>query len=250
MQDCCTLDTARRLDIRTKLLLGFGGGVAALVLTSPSALGLLAFAATVYALRHGRPRPVIVLNLALVLFALAYFGAIEALGAVIESFRQPLAATSLSPFLRGAIVANLMLVVGLTMKFSDLREALDRWPLPPPLRVLALIAARCIPSLMKDLALIRDAVLLRRPTWSRAVLPLALVGAPRLIAMPLVVGALRTSDELAVAAELKGVELRPAPREGRRTESWRDVKTIAVAVLVLLVACGVHVADRLGGFSP
>ncbi len=188
---------AAGLDVRVKLLLCFAGSILSIALSSPAGLGLLVLLSTLLAL--GAARPVTILKVYLfatimMLFALG-FSALIAL-AVPDMMRWN--AFSLSvPFLRMLVSVNLLLALALSTPVRELFARLQALRLPGWLYVPLSVAVRFIPTFLGDCAQIRDAARLRPGR--------GLAGLWRGMVVPLIFRILYSADDLAMAAELKGI---------------------------------------------
>jgi len=188
---------AARLDVRTKLLLCIAGSVAAIILSSPLSLGLLVALSTALALGAARPATIFkvyLLSTIMMLFSIACSALIGL--AVPNLMRWDVFSLSV-PFLRMLISINLLLMLSLSTPVQELFTRLQASRLPGWLQIPLSVAIRFIPSFLVDCAQIRDAARLR-PSKS-------LIGMWRGIAVPLIFRTLHSADDLAIAAELKGI---------------------------------------------
>jgi len=220
---------AAGLDVRIKLLLCISGSIVTIALSSPVSLGFLVVASGVLALGAARPLTIgkVYLFATLMLTFALGFSALISL-AVPGLIRWN--AFSLSvPFLRMLISVNLLLVLALSTPVQMLFRRLQSWRLPVWVQVPLSVAVRFVPSFMNDCAQIRDAVRLRpgkglRRFW-------------RGMAVPLVFRMLYSADDLAMAAELKGIgsAVRGDVSNGEGV-GRRDIVVLALAALVICAA--------------
>lgn len=188
---------ASGLDVRIKLLLCFCGSVMAIALSSPLSLGFLAAVSSLLALGAARPSTiarVYAFAILMLAFALGFSGLISL--AVPGLMRWD--AFSLSvPFLRMLVSINLLLVLALSTPVQTLFNRMQVWRLPVWVHVPLSVAVRFVPSFISDCAQIRDAARLRPGKGLRSLW--------RGMVVPLVFRMLYSADDLAMAAELKGI---------------------------------------------
>ncbi len=190
---------AAGLDVRLKLLLCFAGSVLSIVLSSPAGLGLLAGAGTLLALGAARPATILkvyVLTTAMLLMALGFSALI---GLAVPGMVRWDAFSLSVPFLRMLVSVNLLLVLALSTPVRELFTRLQSLRLPAWLYVPLSVAVRFIPSFLGDCAQIRDAARLRPGR--------GIAGLWRGLVVPLIFRILYSADDLAMAAELKGIGL-------------------------------------------
>lgn len=188
---------ASGLDVRVKLLLCFTGSLFSIGLSSPVSLGLLVLCSTLLALGAARAATIAktyAFVTVMMGFTLCFSGLISL--AVPGLMRWN--AYSLSvPFLRMLITVNLLLVLALSTPVQVLFNRLQSWRLPVWVHIPISVAIRFVPSFMNDCRQIRDAARLRPGK--------GLARLWRGMAVPLVFRMLYSAEDLAVAAELKGI---------------------------------------------
>lgn len=220
---------ASSLDVRVKLLLCLSGSVMCIALSSPLSLGFLAAVSTGLALGAARPSTigkVYFFAFLMLSFALGFSALISL--AVPGLMRWN--AFSLSvPFLRILVSINLLLVLALSTPVQILFNRLQAWRLPTWVHVPLSVAVRFVPSFISDCAQIRDAARLRpgkglKRYW-------------RGMVVPLVFRMLYSADDLAMAAELKGIgAVRKGRVPGGSRLGRRDITVVALAALVFCAA--------------
>jgi energy-coupling factor transport system permease protein len=114
----------------------------------------------------------------------------------------------LIPFLRMLALLHAVMPLALSIRLRDALALMKRWRVPRTLYLPLAVTIRFVPGLVHDFRQMRDCLRLRGYRgWS--------VLRPRLWLLPVVFRSLHLSDELAVAAELKGIGYgrvaRPAP---------------------------------------
>lgn len=114
-------------------------------------------------------------------------------------------AVFLVPFLRVIILINVVLALALSSQIQVILTSLRSLHLPLFIYLPAVVMVRFIPGFMNDIKLIRQSLKVR----GYGINPFTLTFHPflttRLLFVTIVIRALRSSDELAVAAELKGI---------------------------------------------
>jgi len=195
----------RRLDVRTKMAISISASLAVMVLSQPWSLGLLVMASGLYALALRRFKLVLIC-----------YGAVLFLGGMAVLFMHGLhwvwpkaSATRypdlVVPFLRTGVMINVMLALALSSNIQSILTALKSLRLPFCIYIPAAVMVRFIPDFIEDVRQIAETVRIRgyRLTpWLLGRRPLLAV---RLLLAPILFRALRTSDELGMAAELKGI---------------------------------------------
>lgn len=220
---------AAGLDARVKLLLCFAGSVAAIALSSPLSLGVLVFSSTALAL--GAARPAIIFKV--YLFSLLMLSMALGFTALISLALPGLMrwdAFSLSvPFLRMLVSVNLLLSLALSTPVRDIFARLQAMRLPNWLHIPLSVAIRFVPTFLSDCKQVRDAARLRPGR-----------GVSRMwrgLAVPLIFRMLHSADDLATAAELKGIGATKRNISGALPcLGQRDRAVLAAAVLMLCAA--------------
>lgn len=149
-----------------------------------------------------------------------------------------------APFLRLGIMVNMVLAMGMNTSLTGLTNTLSKACLPGFIKLPLIILVRFVPTFFCDMQQLREAVRirfrgqggfrfwLRHPVlWSR------------ILFMPLIVRLIRSGDELAVAAELKGLSTKTRFSE----EPVRITRTdgLALGVLVIVLAAAVVLYEVL-----
>ena len=133
------------------------------------------------------------------------------------------------PFLRMLISVNLLLMLSLSTPVQELFNRLRVARLPSWLQIPLSVAIRFIPTFLGDCAQIRDAARLRPGK--------GLAGMWRGMVVPLIFRVLYSADDLAMAAELKGINAAQKTRsETLPSLQQRDYVLLAVAFVALCAA--------------
>ncbi len=236
------------LDARTKMFVGVAASLSVIFLNTPQSLGFLAAASGAYLLVLRRFALAGVCYLFLLLMAGAALGFMWLMHGIWPRMAEPDLARFSIPFLRTLVLANVVLALALSSRIQAVLAALRALRLPVWLFVPTAVMIRFIPSFLKDIKEVRESM----KTRGYGSGPAALFSRPmltvRLLFMPLVVRALRTSDELGVAAELKGVGNRNAASCYRPQRfSGRDLAVACGALCVLTAAFLLQSGPSLSG---
>ena len=144
------------------------------------------------------------------------------------------------PFLRGAVMLNVVLPLALTCRIQELLTALKSLRLPFCIYIPGAVMIRFIPTFMNDIRQVAETLKIRGYNLGFGEMcrhPFMML---RLLFAPLLFRSLRTSVELGIAAELKGLEAggRFVPfRAGAWTRRDTVLVVLAVAAAVLALYC-------------
>ena len=145
------------------------------------------------------------------------------------------------PFLRSAVMLNVVLPLALASRIQALLTALKGLRLPFCVYLPGAVMIRFIPTFMNDVRQVAETLKIRGCSLGPGEMfrhPLMML---RLLLAPLLFRSLRTSEELGIAAELKGLEAggRFVPFR-RRQWSARDTALVVLAVAVVAAALYCH----------
>lgn len=217
------------LDVRVKMLLCFTGSIVSVALSSPLSLGLLTLLTTAMALGAARAGTILRLYTLNVLMFVFAIGSAALIGLAVPSLTRWNMFSMAVPFLRMLVSMNLLLAFALSTPVQVLFARLQDLRLPAWLFIPLSVAVRFVPTFLGDCAQIRDAARLR-PGKGPA-------GLWRGLAVPLVFRMLHSADDLAVAAELKGIgAAKRASKRGQPKLSTRDGVALALAGWAVLLA--------------
>ena len=146
------------------------------------------------------------------------------------------------PFMRGAVMLNVVLPLALTCRVQALLTALKGLRLPFCVYLPGAVMIRFIPTFMDDVRQVSETLKIRGYRLG----PGSMIRHPlmtlRLLFTPLLFRSLRASEELGIAAELKGLEYGGRFVPFRRSVwSWRDTLLVTLAVGVCALALYCHV---------
>lgn len=234
-----------RLDARTKMTISLLGSVAVMVLANPVALGLLLAASLGYALTLRRWRMLLACHAGIAAMLCVAYGLMHVMHLAVPRMSPLEPVRLLVPFLRLAIMVNVVLALALSTRVQAMLSTLKSLRLPFCVYIPTAVMVRFVPSFVADVRQVSETL----KTRGYRVNPLFLLRHPllsvRLLFVPLVFRALRAADELGIAAELKGLgyadRLRPCRTVHLARRDWA-----AMATALVLVAAGVGLQLRAG----
>ena len=237
---------AASADARAKIAVSTLASVLTIYLTTPEAQGILFLFSAFYALSIRRPL------LLLVCYAIVSCMLLMALGcAEIVRFFAPKmpaypAATMLVPFLRLLVMVNVLLPLAFATRLQSLLSSLKGFHLPFCLYIPLAVMLRFIPTFVADMRQIAEALRIRgyRLSWKQFVLHPVLT--LRFVTVPLLFRSLKASEDLGIAAELKGLGVGRVMRP-YTLPVWkrRDSCLVgaALAVGILAVVCNSYLGS-------
>lgn len=221
----------RQLDARTKLAVTAAAAILT-VASSGMVAQLVIFAVTLmYALLLKRPGLIAVLyGLMAVMMAIA---ALCALGfQVWFPGLGGLSAKSLFiPFLRGLSMMNVVMALALTTRVEDLLLTLERMRLPFCIFLPTAVMLRFIPTFANDIKQVWETLRIKGWPLGPAMITLHPILSARLILAPILFRALKSSETLGVAAELKGM----GARERTIRSDLKSLGTLDITVLTTVL---------------
>lgn len=224
-----------RLDVRTKMLISVLAAVVVIILSEIWLLTSLAAITLSYVLISKRYTPVATAYALFAALWLMAFAFMHGMSLALPRFGYPDLQSLFAPFLRSLVLLNTLLAMALSSRIQGIMSSLKALRLPYWLYIPAAAMIRFIPAFIEDIKQIVESLEIkgyRRSTWFLLRHPL--VGL-RLLFIPLLFRALRTSDELGMAAELKGIGYsRRVTRLHSDRLGWRDALIGSLAALVTL----------------
>ena len=219
---------AGSIDPRVKLTLCIVGSLGTIAMKSPYSLGLILAASTAMALTAARPRTIVQVLIFTTVMMLVSLGCSWLISlAVPDLFHWD--ALSLSvPFLRMLVVVTLLMLLALSTPAQVVSRLLQYMKIPGFLQLPLSVIIRFIPSFMDDCKQIGEAARLR-PGRSFML-------AWRSLVVPLIFRTLASADDLAVAAELKGMSALRRPTLPSLGKLRRLDYIILFSALIILCA--------------
>jgi energy-coupling factor transport system permease protein len=193
-----------RLNGFTKIGLCIALSIVTLVIDDAAALGILLLGSSIFALTQMRIKILGIVYLLVLLMGGLSMASAWGLAKVFGMGDYSLF-TMVNPFMRILIVLQVVLVVALSTSPQEMLINLKSIKLPRMLYLPVLVMLRFIPSFINDLRQIGESL----KTRGLRITPLSVLLHPvltmRRSVFPLIFRAFRSSDELAIASELKGV---------------------------------------------
>lgn len=238
------LSPVHRLDVRTKIAITLATSLTVIFIGSPQALILLVAASLGYVLGVGRPGPVAIVYAALLAMWCMAYGFMHLVHAIWAQAPEPELFRIMVPFLRSMVMVNVILAIALSSSIQGVLTTLKSLRLPLVIYIPTAVMVRFIPLFMADIRQIREALRTRghdgtiRGFFKNPLLTL------RLIFVPIVFRALRSADELGMAAELKGVGYgRNITMYRERHLTRRDYAAFAAALIFIAAGVALHLLD-------
>lgn len=233
------------IDVRAKIAVSLLASAVTVALSNPVALLGLFGASLLYAL--GMRRPVA----QTVAYAVVAFMFLMALGwvALLHWLFPPLPAAEFdslgTPFLRALTMVNVLLPMAFTCRVQALLTSLKSLHLPFCLYIPAAVMIRFIPAFLFDIRQVLENLRIRgfRMTPGACLCHPVLMG--RLLFTPMLFRALKTSEELGIAAEFKGLGYGGGLCPYRRLK-WKRADTLLLAAALLAAGLAVACALWLG----
>lgn len=236
------------LDVRTKLLLCVLSSLSAVILHSPLALTPLLAGSVVYALTTKKTKGILAAYLVVSIMLGISMTFMVLLGMAWPELTEMKLKCLLVPFFRIVLMLNVVLVLAFTSRTQPLQTALKSLHIPTMIYIPTAIMIRFIPTFFNDTEQVIQNLNIRGYPLTPRTLFLHPLQSMQHLFVPLVFRALRSSDDLAVAAELKGVSISNAIASHRKQIfSLRD--RVVSGLALALVACAFAIQARYGGFS-
>ncbi len=236
------------LDVRTKLFLCVLSSLSAIILSSPLALAPLLAVSALYALSSKNIKKILIAYVVIFLMLGVSTIFIVLLRLVCPELAAMEFRNFLTPFLRIILMLNVVLGLALSSRVQSLLMALKSLRLPSLIYIPTSVMIRFIPTFLNDAKQVLQALKIRGYPLTPRTMFMHPLHSLRVLFVPLVFRALRSSDDLAMAAELKGVGLSNSIVPYRQqTLQSRDLAVSAFAVL--LATASFTIQAYHGGFS-
>ena len=237
---------AASLDARLKLLLCAGVSVATIAFSSAWSLMLLLAGATALALSATTLRMIVLVWLASSGMMLMTTGFSWLLSlAVPGMFTWDVLRMSV-PYLRMLVVVMLLLSLALSTPVQVVIEKLNAARLPGVLSTPLGVAIRFIPTFIHDVKQVTESLKMRGYRLNPWTITRHPARSMRLLLTPLLFRSLRTSEDLGVAAELKGLGMGEKLTPYRK-RAWTSRDSLLLAAALLVVTGAIACQYTLGG---
>lgn len=215
-----------------------------LYLKSQAALGLVFIVSAVYLTAEVKLALIWKVYALLAVFALIALGSLWVLFQIFPMMQMSARGGGLTiaaPFLRMAVMINMVLAMGMNTSLTGLTNTLNRAYLPGFLKLPLIVLVRFVPTFFSDIRQLREAVRIRfrgqSNFWFWLRHPILW---SRILFMPLVVRLIRSGDELAVASELKGLSTKTRFGETGFSPTKNDYLALVVLIITCAAALGVQ----------
>lgn len=227
-----------RIDVRVKMLIAAAASIMTVAISSEAAQYLLFASSFVYLLLLKRPKIIAVSYCACILMMALSAGFGYLISIWFPAMGKSMSLSSmLVPFLRGFTMLNVVLPLAFTGRLQTILSGLQKLRLPFVIYLPSAVIIRFIPTFMNDIRQIWESLKIRGykiNPWTCTIHPLQTT---RLLFTPLFFRALKTSDELGIAAELKGLNSgSSAGRANAASFSRNDYLIILLIVLICAAA--------------
>lgn len=227
-----------RVDVRIKMFLGILAAVFTIALSSVQAQIILFSFSLIYLLTAKKWKLIVISYLLMIAMMLLSWGFANLVGHYFPALGKGMTFTNIIvPFLRGAVMLNIVLPLAFTSKIQAILHGLQSLRLPFVIYLPAAVIIRFIPTFTNDIKQIWESLKLRGyriNPWTMTLHPFEIT---HLLFAPLLFRSLKTSDELGIAAELKGLSADCKPSFCFESKlAPVDYGLVALAILVCVVA--------------
>lgn len=195
------------VDVRAKLIITFGTSIAAIAISSIYAQIVLLLASLIYAFYMRKPKVMALTYLFVVMIMAAALASLFIINMFVNFMEGRSYFALTVPFMRMVTMVNVLLPLAFTTNIQSILTALKSFNLPLFIYIPVAVMIRFIPAFISDIKQIIESLATRGVEVSFTSFfkhPL-LMG--RYLFMPLLFRSLRASEELGIAAELKGIGL-------------------------------------------
>ncbi len=226
------------VDVRAKLLISILASLATVMISSPEGQLVLVAVSFIYALGMRRPGILVWAYLFVAVIGLLAMGCTWLIHLILPQVASGTGFASLTvPFLRLLTMVHVLLPLVLSCRIQNVLNTLRDIGLPFCLYLPAAVMIRFIPTFLHDIRQVAESLKLRGyrlSVWSGLRHPVLTL---RLLFIPLLFRSLHTSEDLGIAAELKGLGYgqRMIPYH-RSVWAGRDSLFVLAAVSTLIVA--------------
>lgn len=240
-------------DTRARIIISVLASIMTVALGSLEGQGVLFGSSLLYALSVRRFRVLFVAYAFITGLFLLALGCSALIHIAAQSLPQASLGSFLLPFLRFAIMINAIIPLAFGTPVQSLLRSLKAFRLPFQLYIPLAVMIRFIPTFITDVRQIAEALRIRGYRLSGRQLLLHPVLSMRFVTVPLLFRALKTSEDLGVAAELKGLSPEKTFRPWK-APAWqkRDSLLLLLALAAALAAllCEAFFGTGLGGGHP
>lgn len=225
------------IDVRTKLIITAFTSLAAIILSSVYAQMVLLAASLIYALYMRKPKVMALTYIFITIIMIIAIGSIYIIN-YFTNFMQGRSYFAITvPFMRMVTMVNVVLPLAFTTNIQSILTALKSFNLPLFIYLPVAVMIRFIPAFINDIKQIIQSLATRGIEVKFVTLLKHPVKMGRYLFMPLLFRSLRASEELGIAAELKGIgsDAKVIPYK-RLSFTVNDLLLLIVFVTVLIGA--------------
>ena len=244
-----------QIDARTKLLLTLLGAITTVAYSSLAAQLVLFVMSLVMALLIKRISLILILYLLMALMMGLAIGCTLIITLFIPALGEMTIQNLLIPFLRGLTMMNLVMGLALSTKIENIMAALSQLRLPFVITLPSTVMIRFIPTFAHDVSQVWETLKIRGWQLNVKMLCFHPLLCARLIFTPILFRALKSSEALGVAAELKGLDrgLDQHAANAFSSEQTFDKKDclalgLSVCTVFLALMAEIYLGDW--GFNP
>lgn len=237
-----------QVDARAKLALSVLAASGSLVVSNLEGQLLLCGVSMCYALSLRKPLALLWAYAFFALMCAMALGCMWIMGLIMPSLNKAGYTGLVVPFLRMLTMLHVVLPMALSTRVQDLLNALRGMRLPFCIYLPAAVVVRFIPTFLADVQQVTESLRLRGYRLSPWGITRHPVQSMRLLFTPLLFRSLRTSEDLGIAAELKGLGYGKTMTP-YKTCRWtlRDTMLLCTACAALAAALALQM--HLGGTS-
>lgn len=239
-----------QIDARTKLLLTLLGAITTVAFSSLAAQLVLFAMSLIMALMIKRISLILILYLLMALMMGLAIGCTLVITFFIPALGEMTVQNLLIPFLRGLTMMNLVMGLALSTKIENIMAALSQLRLPFVITLPSTVMIRFIPTFAHDVSQVWETLKIRGWQLNFKMLCLHPLLCARLIFTPILFRALKSSEALGVAAELKGLDRGLGQHAARAfsSEQTFDKKDwlalgLSVCTLILALMAEIYLGD-------
>lgn len=193
------------IDVRTKLIITAFTSLAAIVLSSIYAQMVLLSASLIYVLSMRKPKVISITYLFITIIMIIAICSIYIINYFTHFMDNRSYFAITVPFMRMVTMVNVVLPLAFTTNIQSILTALKSFNLPLFIYLPVAVMIRFIPAFINDIKQIIQSLNTRGVEVKFITLLKSPVKMGRYLFMPLLFRSLRASDELGIAAELKGI---------------------------------------------
>lgn len=243
------------IDARTKLLLTLFGAITTVAFSSLAAQLVLFAMSFIMAVLIKRASLVLILYLLMALMMGLATGCTLIITFFIPALGEMAIQNLLIPFLRGLTMMNLVMGLALSTKIENIMAALAQLRLPFVITLPSTVMVRFIPTFAHDVSQVWETLKIRGWRLNFSMLCAHPFLCARLIFTPILFRALKSSEALGVAAELKGLDKGLGSHATRvfcseATLSQRDWIAMGAGVFTVLLALIAEIYLGNWGIDP